>query len=302
MESSVIDGYAKAGHVLSRLLMKYSRRISQGTSALSICDQIELEISKAGCKPAFPVNFSVDSIAAHYTAGPEDDLEVGELALVKLDIGVHYEGYIADAAVSVCVGDQGVELKEACEAALEKALSHVREGVRVREISYIIDEEIRRHGAKPVSNLTGHMIGRYRLHAGVSIPNVRSWSSLYKLKTGDVLAIEPFATLPDAAGTVIEHPPAQIFSLARFRKPRRRAEAPILSYASDLKGLPFCRRWVRRELGALYVPELDKLAKVGALRAYPPLVESSDSIVAQAEATVIVDGDGNHVIAAPLRW
>lgn len=297
----MIEGYARAGRVLSDLLLKYAGSISQGASVLAVCEQIEREILEAGCKPAFPVNISIDSVAAHYTAEPGDHLKIGELALVKLDIGVHYDGYIADAAISICVGGYGLELKEACEAALEKAISRVREGVRIREISYIIDEEIRGHGAKPVSNLTGHMIKRYRLHAGVSIPNVRSWSSIYKLKTGDVLAIEPFATLPGSAGVVMERPPAQIFSLVRCRKPRGRVEAAIMSYASELRGLPFCRRWVSRELGSRHVLELDKLARVGVLHAYPPLVESSGGIVAQAEATVMVDGDGSHVIASPFR-
>ncbi|RLG56161.1 MAG: type II methionyl aminopeptidase [Thermoproteota archaeon] len=302
MESDVIEGYAKAGAVLSDLLLKHSRGISQGTSILDVCERIEHEILEAGCKPAFPVNFSVNSVAAHYTAKPGDGLRVEGLALVKLDVGVHYDGYIADAAVSVCVDGYGLELKEACESALEKALSRVREGTRVREISSVIDEEIRRLGAKPISNLTGHMIGRYKLHAGVSIPNVKSWSPLYRLKTGDVLAIEPFATFPDAAGVVVEQPPAQIFSLARRRKPRGRVEAAILSYASELKGLPFCRRWVKGRLGAMYAAELDRLARIGVLRAYPPLLEASGAPVAQAEATVVVDGDGAHVVAAPFRW
>ena len=63
---------------------------------------LESEIKKRGAKCAFPVNTSINEVAAHYTAEPNDEITITDNDLVKIDLGAQIDGYIADTAVTVC--------------------------------------------------------------------------------------------------------------------------------------------------------------------------------------------------------
>src|SRR5262245_54579023 len=97
-----LECYRKAGKIASEQREKARRRYYVGNTLLQICESIEEEIKSKGALPAFPVNVSLNDIAAHYTAEPNDETIVKENDMLKIDIGVHVEGYIADTAVSVC--------------------------------------------------------------------------------------------------------------------------------------------------------------------------------------------------------
>jgi len=129
---------------------------------------------------------------------------------VKIDLGAHVDGYIADSAITVIVGvdqnlssqDTGlsedemqlqVKMIETVGQALENAISTVRDGVTVGKIGEVVEETVTAQGLKPVSNLTGHSMERYILHSGLSIPNIND-ENRHEIKEGDVLAIEPFVT------------------------------------------------------------------------------------------------------------
>lgn len=65
-----------------------------------IANRIEEEIRREGCEPAFPVNIGIDDIAAHYTPTLDERTRIKGNNLVKIDIGLHKDGYIADFALS----------------------------------------------------------------------------------------------------------------------------------------------------------------------------------------------------------
>ena len=80
--------------------------------------RVENEITKRGAKCAFPVNASINEIAAHYTAEPNDPITIKDTDLVKIDLGAQINGYIADTAVTVCYDAQFDGLVQAAEEAL----------------------------------------------------------------------------------------------------------------------------------------------------------------------------------------
>ena len=122
---------------------------------------------------------------------------------MKIDIGVHIDGYIVDTATTVCFNSEYEEMVQTSRIALETAIRTIRPGISTSDLGSKIQGVIESRGFKPISNLTGHQIGRYMIHAGKSLPNV-SHISFRKIHEGEVYAIEPFVTTPNAKGRVVE--------------------------------------------------------------------------------------------------
>lgn len=267
--------------------------IEPGDGLLDIAERIEAQIRDAGYEPAFPVNLSVNEVAAHYTPPPEDSTVVPEGALLKVDVGVRSGGLIVDAARTLDLSGRYKALIVAAKEAVEAARRVMAPGVPVSKVSAAIYEEIRKRGLKPITNLAGHKIELYRLHAGIEIPNVPSRLARYKFSPGDVFAVEPFVTTPEGAGYVGEAPPGYIFSFLKNVRPSDYAERKVLEAARErFRKLPFCERWIVPLLGIRVEYALRRLVKKRALREYAPLVEVRLAPVAQWENTLIVTESG----------
>ncbi|NJE75623.1 type II methionyl aminopeptidase [Thermococcus sp. ES12] len=289
------EALIKAGEIARQVKKEVSTMIKPGAKLYDIAEFVERRIVELGGKPAFPCNLSINEIAAHYTPYKGDDSVLKEGDYLKLDLGVHVDGYIADTAVTFRVGMEEDDLMAASKEALENAISVIRAGVKISEIGKVIEETIRGYGFNPIVNLSGHKIDRYKLHAGVSIPNIYRPNDSYVLKEGDVIAIEPFATT--GAGQVIEVPPALIFMHIRDR-PVRMAQARrlLMHIKKEYNGLPFAYRWLQG-----FMPEgqlklaLAQLDRVGAIYSYQILREVRGGLVSQFEHTVIVEKDGAYI-------
>ena len=183
--------YRQAGKILAEVRGQTAKRIVVGASILETAVFAENLTRDLGGQPAFPCNLSLNEDAAHYTPGTDDTAVFGE-DMVKLDIGVHVDGYIADSATTVDLSDHP-ELVDASRTALESAIGMIHAGIDTREIGVAIEEAIGEFGYRPISNLTGHGLAQYQAHTSPSIPNVhiRTGTLLYD---GQVVAIEPFAT------------------------------------------------------------------------------------------------------------
>ena len=289
------EALIKAGEIAQKVKAEVVDLIKPGAKLYDIAEFVERRIVELGGKPAFPCNLSLNSNAAHYTPYKGDETVLKEGDYLKLDLGVHVDGYIADTALTFRIGMEEDELMEAAREALENAIATVRAGVKIREIGKAIEDTIRGKGFNPIVNLSGHKIERFKLHAGVSIPNVYRQADTYELKEGDVIAIEPFATT--GAGQVIEVPPALIFMYIRDR-PIRSAQARrlLIHIKREYNGLPFAYRWLQG-----FMPEgqlklaLSQLDRAGAIYSYPILREVRGGMVTQFEHTVIVEKDGAYI-------
>ena len=271
--------------------------IRPGASVLEVCEEVEDLIRKLSDGPAFPCNLSVGHEAAHYSPLPEDPKRLPDKGIVKLDLGAHVQGRIADSAISVLLkeDERHAKLSGAVKEALERALERARPGLSVSAIGTTISVTIRKRGFKPISNLGGHGLAPYLVHSGVSIPNVPERLP-WRLEPGRAYAIEPFGT--DGAGYVVEGKDVTIFSL-NPRPPKgweRRAgeykEWVEIIY-ERFKTLPFSPRWL---LDLAPFPKLAeglaKLSRTGVLIAYPILLEAKRGEVAQWEHTIFVKEDG----------
>jgi methionyl aminopeptidase len=186
---------------------------------------------------------------------------------------------------------------EAAEAGLEAAIKMVRAGVDASDIGAAIERAIKSRGFTPIRNLTGHRMSRYIVHAGQSIPNIGGTNG-YRLKEGEVYAIEPFAVPRDAAGLVTDGAPSNIYRFLKKRKVKSDAAKRMLKLIqAQHRSLPFASRWV---VGGVSggAETFDELVEGKCVHSYPQLFERSGAPVAQAEHTVIVESDGCTVTTA----
>ena len=301
MKEESLSYYKKAGEIAKEVLEEGLKKIKPGVKLLEVAEFVEARIIEKGGKPAFPCNISVNEIAAHYspTAWDERTFEKGDL--VKLDIGVHVNGYIADVAKSIDLGNKGENKKliEASEEALKNAIDMIKPGVKTSEIGETIEETIKGFGFVPVSNLTGHQLQRWRLHGGMFIPNVKIRGG-EEIKEGDVIAIEPFAT--NGFGRVVDQSEAIIFRYLQDRPLRMKEARVILQYAKEnFNTLPFAERWIANLVPRFKLSQaLRQLIYSKAIHAYHILREKDKGIVSQAEHTVIVTKEGCEVTTGEI--
>jgi methionyl aminopeptidase len=285
----IFDNYVKAGKIASQVREYARSQDHTGRSLSEICNDIEQEIFKKGGEPAFPVNVSLNDIAAHYTALPNDPIIVKNTDVLKIDVGVHIDGYIADTAVTVSYDTKYQNLIDIAERALDEAIGISRSNTRVSEIGRIIEKTITKYGCKPIQNLSGHSLERYTIHAGKSIPNIWTIGHSFNLSVNNVYAIEPFVTTNDGQGVVYEGKIKNIFSIGSRKRTKEQKTDEFLEYLwNKFKTLPFALRWIVNEYEekeALYMLEI--LVKKKNVHPYPILVEGANRIVVQAEHTII---------------
>ncbi len=293
--SSPYESYKKAGKIAAKVLDEAIKLIKPEVKLVEIADFVERKIVELGGKPAFPCNISINERAAHYTPKIGDESVFKEGDYVKLDIGVHVDGYIADVAKTVIVGSGRDDLIRASEDALKEAIKAIEPGVSTSYVGGIIEETIKSYGYKPIINLTGHKLERYRLHTGSVIPNVKTASGEV-IKAGDVYAIEPFAT--NGFGKVVDESEAVIFRYIRDKPLRLRDARIVLQHVKkEYKTLPFAERWLADLMPKLKLYNaLRHLVYNQVFHAYFILREKNRGMVSQAEHTVIVTEKGAEVI------
>jgi len=291
MNEDIFAHYMSAGVIANKILRQAEGMIREGVLIAEVVEATENTIIEEGAGIAFPLNISRNEDAAHDTARYEDDRTFAAGDLVKVDLGVHVDGYIADTALTVDLGKNDL-LVEASKAALNRAISLVRPGVTVGEIGAAIQEEIQSRGYRPVANLTGHGLDRFMLHGKPTIPNIGIQGGP-EIEEGMVFAIEPFATT--GSGYVSESPRVEIFQQTAMKPVRLPAAKKILNEIRANNGLPFAKRMLPQNKVDL---ALSTLRRQEILHAYPVLHDIPGSLVSQAEHTMIVTEDGCVVTTA----
>jgi len=285
MKDEIFEKYRDAGVIAAKILRRSAQEIRVGGSYLDLVESIEVQVEEEGAALAFPLNLSLNEDAAHDTASQGDVRVFTKGDVAKLDLGVQIEGYIADTATTIDLGNNSL-LLEASERALDAAIKAVRPGATAGELGAAIQKEIECRGYRPISNLTGHGLDRYILHRPPTIPNVGVNGGIV-LEEGMVFAIEPFATT--GRGHVGEKTRKEIYSQVSQKPVRIPAARTILDTVKDRHGLPFARRWLD---GKKLDIALSSLVRSQVLHVYPVLSDIPGSLVSQHEHTVIVTNEG----------
>jgi methionyl aminopeptidase len=270
-----------------KVVLEYAKTlVKPNVKILDIAEAIEKKIFEVGAKPAFPVNIGINEVAAHYTPSIDDQTILKEGDMVKIDIGLHVDGYISDNAFTVLVGKNSHPMIEIAKKAVEEARKVLRENVKIKEVSEVIESVVSSSGFNIVRNLTGHFLDRYVVH-GVSIPNVKNEIEI-PIPKGQAVAIEVFVT--NGSGWVKESSEVEIFQFREDRGSRILEAKKILEMSiRDFDGLPFAKRWIKNIPRAKLDLAIRDLVNRGCLIDYPVLKESDNSLVAQWEESFIVE-------------
>ena len=288
-----MDEYIRAGKIAGEVRENTRKKDWIGKTVFEICEHVEDEIRKRGAKCAFPVNTSINEVAAHYTAEPNDELTIKDDDLVKIDLGAQINGYIADTAVTVCYNPEYDNLVDAAQQSLDNAMSMIKIGVKSSDVGRTIEKTIKQMGFLPIANLSGHSLDQYTIHAGKSVPNIWSIGS-FTFDGNQAFACEPFVTTGEGLGFVHEGKVKNIFALSSRKKTKDKEADKMLDFIwQNFNLLPFALRWLTKEWDEKEARTLlDILVKKKAVHAYPVLVEGNGKRVTQAEHTFIPNENG----------
>jgi methionyl aminopeptidase len=291
-----VESLRKAGKIAKEVKEYIKPKIKVGTSALNIILMTEAKIEEFGGLCAFPVNLCINNIAAHYTSPLKDDgLIISEDDLVKIDLGVHIEGYIVDTAFTVNFNeDESLEnIIQSTEVALDAAKMMVKPKVNTRDLGKKIEEIVRGFNYNPIKELGGHQIERWTVHGKKQLPELGSQGGDI-MEEGEVFGIEIFASTGE--GSIHNTQYSHIYELNPYsgRVPlRRKVSKQLLGFVNkNYKTLPFAERWLAKEFRMGVAFGIHELVQQGKLQAHFVLAEKKGVNVAQSEETILVTEDG----------
>ena len=287
-----MDKAIVAGKIAGKAILYGKSLIVPGAKAVDVLDKVETFIKNNGGSIAFPAQVSLNETAAHFCPLADDTLEFRSTDIIKLDLGVHIDGIIADNAVTIVFKednnkyDELSNIKKASEEALHNALKYIHPGITLGELGLIIQETIARYDLSPIRNLSGHGLGKYSVHEDPTIPNFDTRDKR-ELQENQLIAIEPFAT--NGHGMIFESSNATLFSILNNKNVRSNMTREVLRDIQKFDKLPFTTRWLtaKHSFSKLRFASND-MKNLGIIHEYPPLIEVGRGMVSQSEHTVIV--------------
>jgi len=295
MEEEIIEKYKQAGKVAKEVREFTVDYIKPGMKLIDIAEAIDNKIKELGAVPGFPVNLSLNEVAAHYT--PRSDDQTIAKGILKIDIGTCIDGYIGDTAVTLDLTEnkEHSQMIEANTAVLNAAKKIINPELEVGNIGTTISEELekfnKQHNTtfKVIPGLTGHGLEKNTIHAKPTIPNYSN-TNPKKINEG-AFAVEPFIT--SGSGEVYEGEGGGIYEIKNPNAQVRDRDArKILQYIITIyKTRPFCARWLEKEGFSKINFTLSILTKQGIIRHFPLLIEKTKFPVSQMEHSFLINGE-----------
>jgi methionyl aminopeptidase len=240
------NGIRAACAMARDILLKVAAQVHAGVTTGEIDRFAAAEMKARGCKSAFLgyrkfpgyTCVSVNEEVVHGIGGPRV-IQDGDI--VKIDVGIEYNGWIGDNALTVPVGNVAKEtlhLLAATEESLHVAIRHARDGWMLGDLCASVEEHVTQYGYSVVREFVGHGVGR-KLHEEPQVPNYGKRGERPRLKAGMTLAIEPMVNM----GT----PKTRILSdnwtvIAIDRKPSAHYEHVVLITEKEPEVLTFRKR------------------------------------------------------------
>lgn len=193
---------AQAGQMLAKIIRELKARVEPGLTTESLDKLAEELILKYGAKPAFkgyrgfPTSLCT-SINEQIVHAMPSKRKLNEGDILSLDLGIIYQGFYSDMAVTLPIGSVSLEARQLIQVtkkALRKAMARVKPGKTIGDISFAIQKHVQAQGFQVVRQLCGHGIGR-QLHEKPDIPNFGQRHKGSELKIGMVLALEPMVVI-----------------------------------------------------------------------------------------------------------
>ena len=194
----------RAGRTVARMILDLLDAYRPGMSTADLDEVAERRCVAEGCVPSFKgyrgfpatICTSLNDEIVHGIPNPKRILKPGDL--LKLDVGAICEGYHADSAVTVFVGDPPSDVAEklvrVTEESLEAGLQEVKAGARLGDVGHAIQQVAEGAGFSLVREYAGHGVGR-ALHEDPQVSNYGTPGRGHPIKPGLVIAIEPMVNV-----------------------------------------------------------------------------------------------------------
>ncbi len=284
----------RAGAIAARVMREIVQEIKPGVKLYRICNTAEKKIVEYGGLPAFPACVSLNEVVAHYTSPPRDRAVIPDWGLVKIDIGVHVDGYIADTARTVDIDGTISGFIDATDDALQEAIEMMTPGRDLGDIGSRIAKVIKAYGLRPVKNMSGHSIEQFKLYAGKIVPNEKK-RGIGRIESGEYYAIEPYAT---TGRNIQDSKNIYMFSNTGLdRGLKGVAEKLRLHLLKKYGPLPFALRWIGvKEESIDLVATIRELLRYRVIKGHPVIYERSGRPVSQSEDTIFISETGPIVL------
>ncbi|KAK2738030.1 Methionine aminopeptidase 2 [Myotisia sp. PD_48] len=306
-DDSFLNNYRKAAEVHRQVRQWTQENTRPGQTltdiAAGIEDGVRALLDNAGREPGdslrsglgFPTGLALNNCVAHYTPNPGQKVIILKSSdVMKVDFGVHINGWIVDSAFTMSFDPMYDNLLAAVKDATNSGIKAAGIDVRISDISAAIQEAMesyeveicgKTYPIKAVRNITGHDIKQYRIHGGKSIPFVKN-SDQTRMEEGEIFAIETFGTtgrgyLTDGDGVYGygKNP----YAPQRVISPLKTTKSLYKTINENFGTLVFCRRYLERLGIGHYLAGVNNLVSNGILDVYPPLMDVKNSYSAQFE-------------------
>lgn len=205
---SELEKMARAGKVVRECLDLLAGEVRPGITTGELDSLAEKFIRSKRGVPTFKgyhgfpgsICASPNAMVVHGIPGA---VRLNEGDIIGIDVGVTLEGFVADAAITVPVGDISPEARDLLritEESLHKAIDQCKVGNHVGDVSHAVQEHVEANGYSVVRAMVGHGVGR-SMHEDPQVPNFGPAGQGPELREGVVIAIEPMV---NAGGYEIE--------------------------------------------------------------------------------------------------
>lgn len=308
----------KAAEVHRQVRRYVQNELTPGMSYLNICNMLESKTKELFGQDnkiegiGFPTGFSVNNIAAHDSANPLDKRILTYDDVVKIDFGTHVNGNIIDSAFTVAFDPKYENLLQATKDGTWTGIKMAGPDVLINEVSDEIQEAIESYEIeldgkiipiKAITNLGGHTIEPYTIHAGkLVLGGSNPDQNNMRMNAGECFAIETFATT-DNTNSIMRDVTIPVnhfmkkklhsnisFSFGSTRK--------LYNWITNNRGtLPFCTRWLTEELGSSYHMGIKELVNKNVITPYEPLITSPGTYTSQWEHTIYLHDYGKEILS-----
>ncbi|WYZ45123.1 hypothetical protein EsH8_VIII_000439 [Colletotrichum jinshuiense] len=320
-DPTFLNDYRKAAEVHRQVRHWVQDNVKPGQTlneiATGIEDGVRSLLGNPGLVPGdalksgmgFPTGLSINHGVAHYTPNPgQKDVVLQHQDVMKVDYGVHINGWIVDSAFTMAFDPTYDNLLAAVKDATNTGIKTAGIDVRICDVSAEIQEAMesyeveiggKTYPVKAVRNICAHDIKHYRIHGGKSIPFIKN-NDQTKMEEGEIFAIETFGTtgrgkLYDDAGIygygLSYDAPSQV------KLPFASANRLYKVIKEQFGTLVFCRRYLDRLGVDRYLAGLNCLIANGIVEPYQPLADTKGSYSAQYEHTILLRESTKEVLS-----
>jgi curved DNA binding protein len=316
----VLDKYQAAGKIVNAVLERLIAKATAGANVAEVCEfgdkELEAELAKVYAKKkmekgiAFPTCVSANEIAGHYSPLKSESTTLKEGDLVKIDLGVHIDGFIAVAAHTVVVGGQAVDGRKAdvvlaAYNALQGALRTIKPGNTNYDVTDVIGQVAESYKCQPLEGVLSHELKKHLLDGNNVIINKATFDQKveeHEFNLNEVFGLDVFVSTGEGKTKETEYR-STIYKRAIERTYTLKLKASRAFYAEAVDKYPtmaFTLRSFADETSAKL--GVSEAVKHDLFHAYPVLTEKAGEFIAHFKYTVAIMKNGISVIAGlPLK-